>query len=120
MHSQHFKCPHHPHHEVGEDGDPQSGQDEGQHEALLPASFGTVWDGKEEQQEQRPREQPFHFVANVPCSSEMRRIRSVQYSPCLLQNNGGGGRLVRDKLAYLTFSQDSCAEGKSPTWDVKR
>lgn len=45
---------HHPHHEVGEDGDPQSGQDERQHEAFLPASFGTVGDGKIEQQEQRP------------------------------------------------------------------
>lgn len=44
----------HPHHEVGEDGDPQSGQDEGQHEAFLPASFGTVWDSKIEQQEQGP------------------------------------------------------------------
>lgn len=86
--SQHFKPTHHPHHEVGEDGDPQSGQNEGQHEALLPASFGTVWDGEEEQEEQRPREQPFYFVANVPCSSEMTM-------------GGGGGTLVREKLAYL-------------------
>lgn len=48
------KLTYHPHHEVGEDGDPQSGQNEGQHEAFLPASFGTVWDGEVEQQEQRP------------------------------------------------------------------
>lgn len=64
---------HHPHHEVGEDGDPQSGQDEGQHEAFLPASFGTVRDGKIEQQEQRPWEQPFYFVTNTPCSRKMQK-----------------------------------------------
>lgn len=70
MHLQahHAKRTHHPHHEVGEDGDPQSGQNEGQHEAFLPASFGTVGDGEIEQQEKRPREQPFYLVANVPCS----------------------------------------------------
>lgn len=64
---------HHPHHEVGEDGDPQSGQDEGQHEAVLPASFGTVRDGKIEQQQQRPWEQPFYFVTNIPCSRKMQK-----------------------------------------------
>lgn len=114
MHFQHFKCTHHPHHEVGEDGDPQSGQDEGQHEALLPASFGTVWDGEEEQQEQRPREQPFHFVANVPCSSEKMQVVITVFT--VFTKTMGGG--------YLTFSQsglkDSCTEGTSPTWNVKR
>lgn len=50
----HKRDTHHPDHEVGEDGNPQSGQNEGEHEASLPARLGTVWDGKEQQQEQRP------------------------------------------------------------------
>lgn len=45
---------HHPHHEVGEDSDPDSGEDEGEHEVLLPAWLGTVGDGEEKQQQQGP------------------------------------------------------------------
>lgn len=41
----------HPHHKVGEDGDPNGGEDEREHEKLLPARFGTVWDGEEEDQQ---------------------------------------------------------------------
>ena len=42
---------HHPDHQVGEDGDPEGGEDEGKHEELLPARFAAVWDGEEEDEE---------------------------------------------------------------------
>ncbi len=63
------RCTHHPDHVVGEDGDPDGGQDEGEHEVSLPARLGTVGDGEEQQQQQRPREQPLHFAASSLCST---------------------------------------------------
>ena len=66
---------HHPHHEVGEDGDPDGGEDEGEHEVLLPARFGTVGDGEEEQQEQRPRDQPLDLVHHTTCTGEGTGMR---------------------------------------------
>lgn len=42
----HTNYTHHPDHEVGEDGDPEGGQNEGEHEVFLPAGLGTVWDGE--------------------------------------------------------------------------
>lgn len=44
----HTNYTHHPDHEVGEDGDPESGQKEGDHEVSLPARLGTVWDGEKQ------------------------------------------------------------------------
>lgn len=41
----HKRYTHHPDHKVGEDGDPDGGEDEGDHEEFLPARFGTVRDG---------------------------------------------------------------------------
>lgn len=58
---------HHPDHQVGEDSNPDGGQDEGGHEEFLPARLGTVWDGDEQQQEQRPRDQPLELAAKVSC-----------------------------------------------------
>lgn len=44
----------HPNHKVGEDCNPDRREDEGQHEVFLPARSGAVWDGEEEQKQQRP------------------------------------------------------------------
>ena len=59
---------HHPDHQVGEDGDPDGGEDEGKHEELLPTRFGAVWDGEEEEEEQWPGYQPFSLAANAGCN----------------------------------------------------
>lgn len=56
---------HHPDHDVGEASDPDGGGEEGDHEPSLPAPLGTVWDGEEEQQRQRPHQQPLEFVTDA-------------------------------------------------------
>ena len=57
---------HHPDHEVGEDGDPDGGETEGQHEEALPAGFGTVGDREVQQQQDRPTDEPLQLVHGAP------------------------------------------------------
>lgn len=40
---------HHPDHDVGEEGDPQGGGGEGQHEPVVPARGGAVGDSEVQQ-----------------------------------------------------------------------
>lgn len=70
---------HHPDHKVGEDCNPDSRQDEREHEVFLPARLGTVWDRKEQQQEQRPRDQPLKLTAYTPCSETTARDQDCQF-----------------------------------------
>lgn len=58
---------HHPNHDVGEASDPQGGEDEGQHEAVLPARRGAVRHGEVQQQAQRPGQQPLQLVTHTSC-----------------------------------------------------
>lgn len=58
---------HHPDHDVGEAGDPQGGEDKGEHEPVVPAWFGAVGDSEVEQQAERPGKQPLQFIANTRC-----------------------------------------------------
>lgn len=62
----------HPHHEVGEQGNPESGQDECQHKALLPAWFAAVWNCGKEQEYQWPCQKPFNFVHFSICRTKER------------------------------------------------
>ena len=50
----------HPHHEVGENGDPQGGGHKGDHEPAVPAWPNAVRHSAEEQQAQRPGDHPLH------------------------------------------------------------
>lgn len=68
---------HHPDHKVGEDSNPDSGQNEGHHEVFLPARLGTVGDGEVQQQQQRPRDQPLEFAADSPCSRKIHEFKYV-------------------------------------------
>lgn len=47
---------HQPHHQVGEDSDPQRGDDEGEHEELLPAGLAAVGDGDAQEEDEWPGE----------------------------------------------------------------
>ena len=53
---------HHPDHDVGQAGDPDGGGDEGHHEPVLPAPLGTVGHGEEEEEAERPHDQPLQLV----------------------------------------------------------
>lgn len=68
---------HHPDHHIGEDGNPNSRQNEGEHEEPLPTRLSTVWDGEEQQEEQRPRQQPFHFAADATCRRNASTTRET-------------------------------------------
>lgn len=106
----HNNSTHHPDHEVGEDGDPQGGEEEGQHEVFLPARLGTVGDGEEQQQEQRPRDQPLKLAADTPCGvreekkNEPHQLHNPQNQNtftdncCLLWNNVRGRKNVQTKV----------------------
>lgn len=48
----------HPHHEVGEDSDPQGGSHKGDHEPAVPAWQHTVRHSAVEQDAQRPGDHP--------------------------------------------------------------
>lgn len=48
----------HPHHEVGEDGDPQGGGYKGDHEPAVPAWQDTVRHGAVQQDAHRPGDHP--------------------------------------------------------------
>lgn len=58
---------HHPDHEVGENGDPEGGGHEGDHEPALPAWEHTVRHSAVEQDTQRPGEQPLCPLAAPLC-----------------------------------------------------
>lgn len=58
---------HQPHHQVGEDSDPQRGDDEGEHEELLPAGLAAVGDGDAQEEDERPGEYPLDFVPSCLC-----------------------------------------------------
>lgn len=58
---------HQPHHQVGENSDPQCGNDEGQHEELLPAGLAAVGDGDAQEEDEWPGEHPFGFVPSGLC-----------------------------------------------------
>lgn len=49
---------HHPDHEVGEEGDPERGGEEGAQVPALPPRRAAVGDGAVQQQGDGPREQP--------------------------------------------------------------
>ena len=81
--------PYHPHHEVGEDGYPQGGGQEGDHEPAVPAGEHTVRHSAVQQQAQGPRDQPLdprtatichtHNNKNIPeltCSVSLECIFS--------------------------------------------
>ena len=53
----------HPDHDVGQAGDPDGGGEEGDQEPSLPAALGAVGHGEEEEQRQRPHDQPLELVA---------------------------------------------------------
>lgn len=55
----------HPDHDVGEASDPEGGGEEGDHEPPLPAPLGTVGDGEEQKQGQRPHGQPLQLVEHT-------------------------------------------------------
>ena len=58
---------HQPHHQVGEDSDPQRGNDKGEHEELLPAGLAAVGDGDAQEEDERPGEHPLDFVPFCLC-----------------------------------------------------
>lgn len=53
----------HPDHEVGEEGYPQRGGQEGEEVPALPSRQVTVGDGEVKQEAHGPREQPFQTIA---------------------------------------------------------
>jgi len=57
----------HPHHEVGEDSDPQGGGHEGDHEPAVPAWQDTIRHRAVEQEAQRPLDQPRHPRTAASC-----------------------------------------------------
>lgn len=60
----------HPHHEVGEDGDPQGGGHKGDHEPAVPAWQNTVRHSAVEQEAQRPRDDPLHPGTAAACGEQ--------------------------------------------------
>lgn len=62
----------HPHHKVGEQGNPESGQDKCQHKAPLPAWFAAVWNCGKQHEYQRPCQKPFNFVHFSLCRTKER------------------------------------------------
>ncbi len=54
----HHCVSYHPDHEVGEEGYPERGGQEGEQVPALPPRQATVWDGAVKQEAHRPREQP--------------------------------------------------------------
>lgn len=62
--------PYHPHHEVGEDGDPQSGGHKGDHEPAVPAWLNAVRHSAVEQEAQRPRDHPLHPRTAATCEEQ--------------------------------------------------
>lgn len=58
---------HQPHHQVGEDSDPQCGGDESDHEELLPAGLAAVGDGDAQEEDEWPGEHPLGFVPSCLC-----------------------------------------------------
>lgn len=59
---------HQPHHQVGEDSDPQRGRDEGNHEVLLPAGLAAVRDGDAQEEDEWPGKYPLGLVPSCLCS----------------------------------------------------
>lgn len=74
---------HHPHHDVGEDGDPQRREEEGQHEEALPPWFGTIGYGEEQQHQNGPGNEKLHFIHSAPYSHMAQHV-SNQPSKSLL------------------------------------
>lgn len=62
--------PYHPHHEVGEDGDPQGGGHKSNHEPAVPAWQNTVGHSAEQQEAQRPRDHPPHPRTAATCGEQ--------------------------------------------------
>lgn len=62
--------PYHPHHEVGEDSDPQGGGHKGDHEPAVPAWQNTVRHSAVEQEAQRPRDHPLHPRTAAACEEQ--------------------------------------------------
>lgn len=56
------KGTHHPHHDIGEDGYPESREEEGQHEAALPPRLGRVGHGEVQQHQNGPGNEKLHFI----------------------------------------------------------
>lgn len=73
----------HPHHEVGEQGNPESGEDECQHKAFLPAWFGAVWNCGKQQEYQWPCQKPFNFVHFSICRKKERNSLISHHYPRL-------------------------------------
>ena len=58
---------HQPHHQVGEDSDPQRGHDKGEHEEPLPAGLAAVGDGGAQEEDEWPGQHPLGFVPSCLC-----------------------------------------------------
>lgn len=70
---------HHPDHHIGEDSDPNSGEEEGEHEELLPARLSTVRNREEQYQQQGPGDQPLQLVADARCTRHRGEIQSSKF-----------------------------------------
>lgn len=57
----------HPHHEVGEDSDPQGGGHEGDHEPAVPARENAIGHSAVEQEAERPLDHPRHPRTAATC-----------------------------------------------------
>lgn len=78
---------HQPHHQVGEDSNPERGDDEGEHEELLPAGLAAVGDGDAQEEDERPGEHPLDFVPSCLCrgmGGEPEGRETVGYTPATL------------------------------------
>lgn len=72
-----FLSSYHPHHEVGEDSNPQGGSQEGDHEPAVPAWQNTVGHGAIQQEAQWPRDHPLHLRTAATCRAEAKSRHSV-------------------------------------------
>lgn len=73
---------HHPDHDVGEEGNPQGGGGEGQHEPVVPGRRGAVGDGEVEQQRQRPGNQPLQLIPQTSCEAHRTKFNQQRQENC--------------------------------------
>lgn len=82
---------HQPHHQVGEDSDPQRGKGEGEHEELLPAGLAAVGDGDAQEEDEWPGQHPLGFVPSCLCGGMGRSQKgggekhTLGYTPASLR-----------------------------------
>lgn len=76
-----LKHAYHPHHEVWEDSDPQSGEKKGEHKEILPAWLRTVWHGEVQQHQDWPWDDELHSVHSALC----RKKETAQLIHCAIK-----------------------------------